>query len=117
VDENAGGPRFVGAAVATEHDPPSRHAFSEEPFGLASCEVETDKLNNSLGIRPLVVDGIVGNTEDLLDLILESRELTFARCLHSILLQIRQADSSMMASGQKSPKGRYLSYCQGKIAC
>ena len=27
-DENAGGPRFVGAVVATERDPPPRTAFS-----------------------------------------------------------------------------------------
>ena len=29
--ENAGGPRFVGAAVATERDPPPKSDFHESP--------------------------------------------------------------------------------------
>jgi hypothetical protein len=50
-DENAGGPRFVEAAVVTEHDPPSRHAFSEEFAMNFSSSANADE-NRALGEQP-----------------------------------------------------------------
>jgi hypothetical protein len=61
--------------------------------------MEPDKLNNPIDVGSLRVDGIMVNSLDPTDLIREFGLLTIAGDRHSILLQNRDAVSSITATG------------------